>query len=122
MQIFENSESGVRFVSVLFCLQFVARKVRRMPSALVVPKSYQREGQPLKTENEFSHDHLTMIHPESDDLGKPSALLLSSPSRQLNKLFQEKGACWVIGITHLQKTTSLSNSNILKHISSLILR
>ena len=109
-------------MSVLFCLQFVARKVRRMPSALVVPKSYQREGQPLKTENEFSHDHLTMIHPESDDLGKPSALLLSSPSRQLNKLFQEKGACWVIGITHLQKTTSLSNSNILKHISSLILR
>ena len=35
----------------------------------VVTKSYQREGQPRKTENEFSHDHLTTIHRESDDHG-----------------------------------------------------
>ena len=36
----------------------------------VKPKSCQREGQPCKTENEFSHDRLTVIHRESDDLGK----------------------------------------------------
>ena len=34
-----------------------------------VSKSYQREGQPRKTENEFSHDCLTMIHRESHDPG-----------------------------------------------------
>ena len=28
------------------------------------------KGQPRKTENEFSHDRLTMVHLESDDLGK----------------------------------------------------
>ena len=39
-------------------------------SFTIVPKSYQREGQPRGTENEFSHDRLTMIHRESDDLGK----------------------------------------------------
>ena len=39
-------------------------------SFTIVPKSYQREGQPRGTENEFSHNHLTMIHRESDDLGK----------------------------------------------------
>ena len=38
---------------------------------MVVPKLYQREGQPRKTENEFSHDRLTMIHRQSDDLGNP---------------------------------------------------
>ena len=31
------------------------------PLARVVPKSYQREGQSRKRENEFSHDRLTMI-------------------------------------------------------------
>ena len=41
---------------------------------LVVPKSYQREGQPRKTENEFSHD----LHRESDDSGIPRWLSLSS--------------------------------------------
>ena len=35
-----------------------------------MPKSYQREEQLRKTENEFSHDRLTIIHRESDDLGK----------------------------------------------------
>ena len=39
-------------------------------SQRVVPKSYRREGQPRKTENEFSHDRLTMIHRESHDFGK----------------------------------------------------
>ena len=33
------------------------------------PKSYQLDGQLRKTENEFSYDHLMMIHRESDDLG-----------------------------------------------------
>ena len=37
---------------------------------LIVPKSYQHEGQPRITENEFSHDRLTMIYRESDNLGK----------------------------------------------------
>ena len=49
-----------------------------------VSKSYQREGQPRKTENEFSHDRLTMIHRESDDSGNPSwsdYLLIHSRSR-----------------------------------------
>ena len=35
---------------------------------IVAPKSYQREGQPRKTKNEFSHDSFTII--QSDDLGK----------------------------------------------------
>ena len=37
---------------------------------MCLPHSYQGEGQPRKTENEFSHDAFTMIHRESDDLGK----------------------------------------------------
>ena len=45
----------------------------------IVPKSYQREGQPCKTENGFSHDRLTMIHRESDDLGKSKMAVLCVP-------------------------------------------
>ena len=50
------------------------------------------KGQPRKTENEFSHDRLTMVHRESDDSGNP---------RWLSSMYVKIYCDNVEGLSHL---------------------